>query len=632
VLTPVRLVEVSLFVGERDLEAVTAALMHERALHLEPLEGEYWTPAPRWTEAAETYRTLESRLAVVHAALGLDPAPPPTPEPRPAGDRAELATDTLRLEERVASWRDDQRAAEADVSAYEAARHQLELLAPLAVPVEDLRRLNHLHLTIGTLPDDNVERVAAALFQISFVLLPLEHRGGRTLVVAAAAREDARVLDRALGSAFFEPVELPTGVTGPPAEALETVNRELERARARVAESASARDALAREIGDDVRRALARARRDLEVCETLRNVPFREGLYVLAGWMPKPRVEAVAQRVRAVAAEPVVVEVLPAARGHRSVPSLVRNPAWLRPFEVIVDTFGLPGYDELNPTLVTAVVFLLTYGMMFGDLGHGALLALAGLLLRRVSSFGTVVAAAGASAALFGALYGVAFGHPVMAPLWLQPLHAIFPLLIAAVAAGAVILNLGFALNLVTTWRSGDRPRFWLGASGVLDLALYWALLGGGLAAFGGLVSVRLWLGLVAPLALAVWFRDPLIAWAHGRRPAFAEHAVTGFFELFETVISNVSNTLSFIRLGAFAVAHEGLSAMVLQYGLAPGGWGVLVIGTLLIVGFEGLIVAIQALRLQYYEFFGRFFQGRGRPFHPLAFAGGSDAPTQAHP
>ena len=86
------------------------------------------------------------------------------------------------------------------------------------------------------------------------------------------------------------------------------------------------------------------------------------------------------------------------------------------------------------------------------------------------------------------------------------------------------------------------------------------------------------------------------------------------------------------IRLGAFAVAHEGLSAMVLEYGLAPGGWGVLVFGTLLIVGFEGLIVGIQALRLQYYEFFGRFFQGRGRPFRPLAFAGGSDARTALRP
>jgi V/A-type H+-transporting ATPase subunit I len=632
VLTPVRLVEVSLFVGERDLEAVTAMLMRERALHVEALEGEHWSPSPRWTEAAEAYRALEARLAGVHAALGLDGAAPPDVEPRPGRDKVELETTAMRLEGRVAHWRDEMTAAEADVVEYDGARRQLELLAPLAAPVEDLRHLRHVHLTIGTLPDENVERVAAALFQVSFMLLPLERRGGRTLVAVAAARDDAHVLDRALGSAFFEPLELPARVTGLPPEALATVNAELERARARVAELAATRDALADEVGGDVRTALARARRDLELCEALRRVPFREGVYVLAGWMPEPRLEAVTERVHAVAEQPVVVEALPPARGRRSVPSLIHNPPWLRPFGVLVDTFGLPGYEELNPTLIATIVFLFTYGMMFGDLGHGALLALGGLALRRVTPFGTVVAAAGAAATVFGALYGVAFGHPVMEPLWLQPLHAIFPLLIAAVGAGVVILNIGFVLNLIATWRAGDRPAFWLGASGVLGLAFYWALLGGGLAAFSGLVPVPLWLALVAPLALATWFREPLIERAHGHRASFGGHAVTGFFELFESVISNLSNTLSFIRLGAFAVAHEGLSAMVLQYGLAPGGWAVLVIGTLLIVGFEGLIVGIQALRLQYYEFFGRFFQGRGRPFRPLAFTGGSDAPSPVRP
>ena len=95
----------------------------------------------------------------------------------------------------------------------------------------------------------------------------------------------------------------------------------------------------------------------------------------------------------------------------------------------------------------------------------------------------------------------------------------------------------------------------------------------------------------------------------------------------FEAVIAYLSNSLSFVRLGAFAVAHEGLSQMVLQYGAGGGsGWAVLVVGTLVIVGFEGLIVGIQALRLSYYEFFGRFFQGRGAPFRPLSFAGGTDA------
>ncbi|HEM47308.1 MAG TPA: ATPase, partial [Alphaproteobacteria bacterium] len=210
--------------------------------------------------------------------------------------------------------------------------------------------------------------------------------------------------------------------------------------------------------------------------------------------------------------------------------------------------------------------------------------------------------------------------------LWLQPLHAIFELLIAAVIAGVAILNLGMALNLVSAWRVRDMARFWLDKSGVLGLALYWTLLGGGLAVFSGALPTGAWLALLAPLAALMWFREPLTERLRGGRPKIGDHLVTGFFELFEAVIAYLSNSLSFVRLGAFAVAHEGLSRMVLQYGGGGSGWAVLLIGTLVIVGFEGLIVGIQALRLSYYEFFGRFFQGRGAPFRPLAFAGGTDA------
>jgi V/A-type H+/Na+-transporting ATPase subunit I len=628
VLVPDRLVELSIFVGHGDLEAVVTALMRERALHVDARESEHWAPEPTWAELSESYRALAARLTAVQHALGLDDAPPAADlQPRPSQDRLALESALLRLETKVGGWQADDEAVRRERVELEAARRQLELLRPLDAPVEDLRRLHHHHLTIGTLPTDNVARVAAALFQVAFVLVPLERLGERSLVAVATAREDGHVLDRALKSAFFEPVELPHGVAGLPPAALARVGDELAALRVRADEADRRRRALADEVAEDLRAALARARLDLEVCEALRRFPSRDGVTVVSGWVPARRLAAVEAQVRAAAAGPLVVESLPPAGGRRDVPSLVRNPPWLRPFAVLVDTYGLAGYDELNPTLVAAVVFLFMYGMMFGDLGHGLLLAGIGLLLRRITPFGTVVAAAGVAATLFGALYGVAFGAKVMEPLWLQPLHAIFPLLIASVAAGAVILNLGFALNLVSAWRIRDWPRFWLDKSGVLGVALYWALLGGGVAALSGRLPVVAWLLAVAPLAAATWLREPLAERLQGRRPRWADHLLTGFFELFEAVIAYLSNSLSFVRLGAFAVAHEGLSGMVLRYATGSTGWVTFLLGTALIVGFEGLIVGIQAMRLQYYEFFGRFFQGRGQPFRPLSFAGGTDAP-----
>jgi len=644
--TPDRLVDVSIFVGENDVEAVSAALMREGALHLEAQDTEQWAPAPRWAELADVYRAMVARLEDVRDALGLDAhasvvdierARPLAPsdaarddtltvfDPRPTRDRLDLESDLLRFEARVGGWQDEASAAQAAVTDLTLAARQLELLAPLEAPVEDLRTLRHEHITIGTLPAENVARVAAALFQVPFVLLPLERRGARTLVAAATAAEDAHVLDRALRSAFFEPVELPAHVTGRPPEALATVRADLEAARAHQEGIATRGDALAGELRHDLLTTLDRARRDLELCEVLRRFPFRDGIYVVAGWLPERGAEEVADRLRAVAKDPIVIESLPLARGTRNVPTLMRNPKWLKPFESLATTFGLAGYDELNPTLVAAIVFLFMYGMMFGDIGHGAILLLAGLALARRMAFGIVIAAAGASATLFGVAYGVAFGAEVMHALWLRPMHAIFPLLISAVVAGVVILNLGFALNLVSAWRNRDMPRFWLDKNGVLGIALYWALLGGGAAVFLLDLPTGVWMLMVAPLALAMWFREPLAERMQGHAAPFGAHALTGFFELFESIIAYLSNTLSFVRLGAFAVAHEGLSSMVLRYASGPTGWIVLVFGTLVIVGFEGLIVGIQALRLQYYEFFGRFFQGRGRPFQALAFEGGPD-------
>jgi V/A-type H+-transporting ATPase subunit I len=320
------------------------------------------------------------------------------------------------------------------------------------------------------------------------------------------------------------------------------------------------------------------------------------------------------------------MEALPPTRGAGRVPSLVRNPRWLKPFEVLVNTYGVTGYDEINPTLIAAAAFTFMFGLMFGDLGHGAILAaVAGLMLWRGISAGAVLLAAGAASMVFGALYGVAFGAEVFHALWLQPLHAIFELLIAAVVAGIVILNLGMVLNLISARRAGDRMRFWLDKSGVLGLAFYWTLVGGGLAVFQGWIPAGVWLLVALPLAAATMFREPIEETLQGQRASWTGNLVGGFFELFETVIGYLSNSLSFVRMGAFAVAHEGLSQMVLSYSSGATGWLVFLFGTLLIVGFEGLIVGIQSLRLSYYEFFGRFFEGRGTRFRPLAFAGGSD-------
>ena len=125
---------------------------------------------------------------------------------------------------------------------------------------------------------------------------------------------------------------------------------------------------------------------------------------------------------------------------------------------------------------------------------------------------------------------------------------------------------------------------------------------------------------LVLPV-VCILLREPLSLLAAGD-PAWREVPLgqvlgTGFFELFETMLSYLTNTLSFMRVGAYAITHVGLMLVVRM--LAGSGLNpvVIVLGNLFVMGFEGLLVGIQVLRLEFYELFGRFYDDGGVPFRP---------------
>ncbi len=287
-------------------------------------------------------------------------------------------------------------------------------------------------------------------------------------------------------------------------------------------------------------------------------------------------------------------------------PQILNNSRWLRPFEIFTRAFGVPGADEADPTPLLALVVPLLFGYMFGDVGQGLVLVVAGWLLRDRFQVARLLIAGGASAALFGLLFGSMFSREDLIPaLWLHPMQEPLTVLLVPLVFAVLLLSLGQLLSGLGALRRGELDRWLLTDAGFLLLYL-------------GLIALVSWTDRIWPVLLGLsWY---LVGSFLVNRRLLGTLAALG--HLLEGGLQILVNTLSFARVGAFALAHAALSAAVVAIadaaGSFPGVLLIMVLGNLLIILLEGLVVSIQTTRLVLFEFFNRFLQGTGRVFRPL--------------
>jgi V/A-type H+-transporting ATPase subunit I len=296
----------------------------------------------------------------------------------------------------------------------------------------------------------------------------------------------------------------------------------------------------------------------------------------------------------------------PAAPGDARAPLLFMNPAWARPFEVFARALGMPAKNDVDPTQVLAVVVPLMFGYMFGDIGQGLTIAAIAWCLRRRYVVARLLLSGGIAAAAFGWIFGSVFSiGGAIEPLWFDPLDDPITVLWVPIAGGAAFLMLGLALNAVAAYWRGEW-RHWLAQDA--GIALIYAGLLGALVA-----PAAAWIALAGIAACLVW---PALE-AGG---AAAMLPAAG--RLVERVLQLLINTLSFARVGAFALAHAGLSSAIVSLADAAPNLAlkalVLVLGNALVLTIEAMVVSVQATRLVLFEFFTRFFAGEGRAFRPL--------------
>ncbi len=332
------------------------------------------------------------------------------------------------------------------------------------------------------------------------------------------------------------------------------------------------------------------------------------GRFVLEGWVPKKELGSLRKSLK--------YSSLKVENAGRDAPTLLRTPSVLKPFERLVTSFSYPGYNDINPTLPFAVTFLIIFGMMFGDVGHGLSLFIGGFLIRgKYRDLGKVISLSGISSTIFGFLYGSFFGFEFK-PILFNPMRDIDKLVAFSLATGIIVITVGFMLNAISLFKKRNIWDLISGEAGIVSFLIYWLTIAIAIKALVFKLSVKVEMFVLLGLFLL------FVVVGYLRNREFLASAM----DVINNFVENIVNTISFIRLGAFALAHAALLFAVFSIAnsikFVGSNYIIIVTGNIVIIVLEGLVVTIQTLRLNYYEFFKKFFKGNGRPFKAFMLEG----------
>lgn len=630
-LRSVRMMHIRVQIPNRDAVAATRAIAAEGLLHLVDIahgRPPYDASPPGTRELYAAFRDLNARVAAVAARLGVQ-----LPEPTGALRREETSDFAAERERIELVLQPIEKETDALVRALAAAREADEQQRRIDANTGRMQRagidpsrleLRFAALRLGIAPPDALESLAGMLAPAPFAIVPLAQEGPNVFFAAACANFARPRLDEAFKLLSVMECGSKAAALTPAAQPRES----LEAVRAK---------------HEETLRDLAR-RTELATLLLQAQTFFASAgrFVVVSGWVPADAAERLEQRIRAATGGRAIIDLAPAeafpgvAEGTLRVPILHRNPLLLRPFQKLIDLYGTPSYGEVEPTAFFAISFLLMFGLMFGDVGHGGVLFAAGWFLFRYMprflDYGILLMEAGAASTLFGFLYGSVFGlHGIVPTLWLEPIDDLSRFMAVAIALGVIVVSSGLVINIVNCWRTRDFRTALLGPKGVTGAVLYWIVIVILARAFvpgtERVPDAAIYALLAAAIAAIVAARF-VVRRLESKRERHAVHAtpwwlgaLEGSIELVDTLFSFFANTISFVRVAAFAAVHAGVFIAIFALADTIAGASILVhiAGNIVMVLLEGLTVSVQVLRLEYYEFFGKFFRGGGETYKPLA-------------
>ena len=521
---------------------------------------------------------------------------------------------------------------------YSVARH----FSGLDVEIGEVLKLKYMKARFGKLPKDSMSKLS--LYKknqyVDFIVCTEDrtHCWG----VYFTPADQAEKIDRIFEGLYFEPVEL-VGGNETPGQRIEIYKEQIPALEQELKEAQEKIDRYLKDNEEMISRCLSKLE-EMVLYMGIRSKALQHGnSFIIVGWVSSENAGEIKKRLTKIRS--VELDFSDAKKElDKRPPVKLKNVFFAKPFEFYTEMYGVPKYNEIDPTTFVAITYIIIFGIMFADLGQGFILSIVGWLMWKIRKMkiGKILLPCGISSMVFGTLFGSVFGFEhLLDPMYRSMGYKEKPfevmasqntnlIIFAAIGIGVMLLIVAMFFNVYSSLKQKNYGRALFSTSGVAGILFYGSLVFGLVSEMflgSHVMTAPYIIGLVVVPFILIFFSEPLTELVNGEKDwqpeSWGGYIVEKLFESIEILLSYVTNTMSFLRVGAFVLVHAGMMMVVFVLAETVGGagyWVIVVIGNALVMVLEALLVAIQVLRLEYYELFSRFYSGEGRPFEPVQF------------
>lgn len=519
---------------------------------------------------------------------------------------------------------------------------QVEHFTGCDIDFTEISDCKYITPNFGRLPKESYEKLSEFSSNQYAIFFPFTNDETHYWGAYFTIPEQKNEIDRIFSSLFFERLEVPP-IAGKPDDYMRTLQTKLKELDEKLKNEQNMID----EFWKTERQKCLAYYTKLEEMDSyneIKRFAYRyHKSFILVGWIPADKEKLFTEKLDTINSVEYSLIDSKDVR-NQTPPVILKNPPFIRRYEFYVKMYGLPCHNEIDPTAFVAFTYTLFFGIMFGDAGQGLVVALIGALMYKFKKMeiGKILVPCGIMGMIFGFLYGSVFGFEEL----LTPVHqklfgtqgklievmepdSINLIIYGSVAIGIVTIAIAMLVNIVSSLKRRDYESAFFGANGVSGFVFYVSLVAGLICQMMlgiEIMNVAYILCLIVLPLILIFLREPLGKLAEGKKnwkpESWGEYCMQSFFEVFEICLSYVTNTMSFLRVGAYILVHAGMMLVVFTLAEMVGGpvgyTLILIIGNGIVMALEALLVAIQVLRLDYYEIFSRFYIGEGRPFIPV--------------